>query len=67
MKAVVDTHKEIGTTATGFAAQAKIHTRNNVGTSGKIYFGTKQGRPQTARNGDRLSGRLPDGLRSTNR
>lgn len=46
MKIVVDTHKEIGTTATGFAAQAKIHTRNNVGASGKIYFGTKQGYPE---------------------
>jgi sugar lactone lactonase YvrE len=45
MNVVVDAHKEIGTDATGFAAQAKIHTRNNVGASGKIYFGTKQGYP----------------------
>ena len=45
MRTVVDAHKEIGTTATGFAAQAKIHTRNNVGASGKIYFATKQGYP----------------------
>jgi hypothetical protein len=45
MKAVVDAHKVIGTNAKGFAAQAKIHTRNNVGASGKIYFGTKQGYP----------------------
>jgi sugar lactone lactonase YvrE len=45
MKVVVDTMKEIGSTATGFAAQSKIHTRNNVGASGKIYFGTKQGYP----------------------
>jgi hypothetical protein len=45
MNVVVDAHKEIGTTARGFAAQAKIHTRNNVGASGKIYFGTKQGYP----------------------
>jgi hypothetical protein len=43
MKVVVDAQKEIGTTATGFAAQAKIHTRNNVGPSGRIYLGTKQG------------------------
>jgi sugar lactone lactonase YvrE len=43
---VVDCHREIGTTATGFAAQAKIHTRNNVGPSGKIYFATKQGYPE---------------------
>jgi sugar lactone lactonase YvrE len=46
MKVVVDCMKEIGSTATGFAAQAKIHTRNNVGDSGKIYFGTKQGYPK---------------------
>lgn len=46
MNVVVDCQNEIGVTATGFAAQAKIHTRNNVGESGKIYFGTKQGYPQ---------------------
>jgi sugar lactone lactonase YvrE len=46
MRAVVDCHQVIGSTATGFAAQAKIHTRNNVGASGKIYFGTKQGYPE---------------------
>ena len=45
MKPVVDAMKEIGSNAKGFAAQAKIHTRNNVGASGKIYFGTKQGYP----------------------
>ncbi len=46
MQVVVDAHREIGTDASGFAAQAKIHTRNNVGRSGKIYFGTKQGYPR---------------------
>ncbi len=45
MRVVVDCMKEIGSDAKGFAAQAKIHTRNNVGPSGKIYFGTKQGYP----------------------
>lgn len=45
MTPVVDAQKAIGTDAKGFAAQAKIHTRNNVGASGKIYFGTKQGYP----------------------
>jgi sugar lactone lactonase YvrE len=45
MKVVVDAHKAIGADAKGFASQAKIHTRNNVGASGKIYFGTKQGYP----------------------
>ncbi len=45
MKVVVDAHKAIGIPAKGFASQAKIHTRNNVGASGKIYFGTKQGYP----------------------
>jgi sugar lactone lactonase YvrE len=47
MKIVTDAHKAIGTDLKGFAAQAKIHTRNNVGASGKIYFGTKQGYPDT--------------------
>jgi len=45
MRTVVDCMHEIGSNATGFAAQSKIHTRNNVGASGKIYFGTKQGYP----------------------
>src|SRR3954470_9591930 len=45
MRTVVDAHKAIGVDAKGFASQAKIHTRNNVGASGKIYFGTKQGYP----------------------
>ena len=43
MQVVVDAEKEMGVDRKGFAAQAKIHTRNNVGKSGKIYFGTKQG------------------------
>lgn len=46
MRVVVDAQKEIGTRGTGFAAQSKIHTRNNVGRSGRIYFGTKQGYPK---------------------
>jgi len=45
MRTVVDCMQEIGSKATGFAAQSKIHTRSNVGPSGKIYFGTKQGYP----------------------
>ena len=46
MAVVVDAHKAIGTDLKGFGAQAKIHTRNNVGKlTGKIYFGTKQGYP----------------------
>jgi hypothetical protein len=49
MKVVVDAHKAIGKDLKGFGAQAKIHTRNNVGASGKIYFGTKQGYPDTAK------------------
>jgi len=47
MKIVVDAHKAIGKDLKGFGSQAKIHTRNNVGASGKIYFGTKQGYPDT--------------------
>ena len=46
MRVVVDAQKEIGAPATGFAAQAKFHTRNNVGASGKIYAATKQGYPK---------------------
>jgi sugar lactone lactonase YvrE len=43
---VVDVHAVLRTMVLGFAAQAKIHTRNNVGDSGKIYFGSKQGYPE---------------------
>src|SRR5689334_12087267 len=43
---VLDVHQVVGSKATGFAAQAKIHTRNNVGASGKIYVGSKQGYPE---------------------
>ena len=45
MKIVLDAEKEIGVDRQGFAAQAKFHTRNNVGPSGRIYLGTKQGYP----------------------
>src|SRR3954468_21609405 len=45
MRMVVDVHQFLRQTVKGFAAQSKIHTRNNVGASGKIYFGTKQGYP----------------------
>jgi hypothetical protein len=47
MKPVVDVHKAIGIDLKGFGSQAKIHTRNNTGASGKIYFGSKQGYPDT--------------------
>src|SRR5262245_31990302 len=43
MRVVLDTHKLVGQRATGYAAQAKLHTRNFVGPSGKIYVGSKQG------------------------
>src|SRR5438874_11132337 len=36
LRIVLDTHKVVGQKATGYAAQAKIHTRNFVGPSGKI-------------------------------
>src|SRR5438552_13172390 len=50
MRIVLDTHKLVGLPLepTGYAAQSKIHTRNFVGQSGKIYVGSKQGYP-TAR------------------
>ena len=59
MRLAVDTHKEIGTNATGFAAQSKIHTRNNVGESGRIYFGTKQGYPQKGETWNNYPGGYP--------
>ena len=40
---VLDTHKTCGLSATGFAAQAKLHTRNFVGPCGVVYVGSKQG------------------------
>jgi hypothetical protein len=40
---VLDTNKTCGLTATGYAAQAKLHTRNFVGRSGRVYVGSKQG------------------------
>ena len=45
MRVVLDTHKLVGLplTPTGYAAQSKLHTRNFVGPSGKIYVGSKQG------------------------
>ena len=50
MRIVLDTHKLLGLplTPTGYAAQAKLHTRNFVGPSGKIYVGSKQGYPTPA-------------------
>ncbi|HVC92668.1 MAG TPA: hypothetical protein VND64_03210 [Pirellulales bacterium] len=43
MNVVVDVHQAIGKDLRGFGAQSKIHSRNNTGDSGKIYFATKQG------------------------
>lgn len=50
MRIVLNTHELVGLplTPTGYAAQSKIHTRNYVGPSGKIYVGTKQGYPTAA-------------------
>lgn len=45
MRVAVDAHQAIGIDLKGFGSQSKIHTRNNTGASGKIYFGTKQGYP----------------------
>jgi hypothetical protein len=45
MRTVLDVHKLVGQKTTGYAAQAKLHTRNFVGPSGKIYVGSKQGYP----------------------
>jgi hypothetical protein len=59
MTTVVDAMKEIGSSAKGFAAQGKIHTRNNVGASGKIYFGTKQGYPDKTEKREDYPGGYP--------
>jgi hypothetical protein len=50
MRVVLDTHKLLGLPLepTGYAAQAKLHTRNYVGPSGRIYVGSKQGYPTAA-------------------
>ena len=53
---VMDVMKTIGSDATGFAAQAKIHTRNNVGKSGKIYVASKQGYPENGESRDAYPG-----------
>jgi hypothetical protein len=42
-RVVIDTNAVCGLEATGYAAQAKIHTRNYVAESGRIYVGSKQG------------------------
>ena len=55
MQMVVDVHRVIQSMLKGFGAQAKIHTRNNVGQlTGKIYFGSKQGYPD-AKAGEKLT------------
>lgn len=61
MRVVLDVHKLVGLplTPTGYAAQSKIHTRNFVGASGKIYVGSKQGYPSPAekealKNGEKI-------------
>lgn len=58
MRIVLDTHKVVGLPLkpTGYAAQSKIHTRNFVGPSGKIYVGSKQGYP-TAK--EKETGKIP--------
>ena len=58
MRIVLDTHKLVGLPleATGYAAQSKLHTRNFVGPSGKIYVGSKQGYPSPA---EKKSGKIP--------
>ena len=59
MKIVTDVHKAAGIKANGFAAQAKIHSRNNVGRSGKIYFCTKQGYPAKGESRSKYPGGYP--------
>ena len=56
MQMVLDVHKTVGSEAKGFAAQAKLHTRNNVGASGKVYVGSKQGYPEKGEERDSYLG-----------
>lgn len=46
MKVVLDAEKEIGVDHKRFAAHTKFYTRNNIGSSGIIYLGSKQGYTQ---------------------
>ncbi|NQU11218.1 hypothetical protein HQ590_10535 [bacterium] len=57
MRVVLDTHTVVGLPLepTGYAAQAKIHTRNFVAPSGKLYLGSMQGWPTEA---ERKSGQI---------
>ncbi|OGV74524.1 MAG: hypothetical protein A2269_03905 [Lentisphaerae bacterium RIFOXYA12_FULL_60_10] len=55
-RVVVDVHALCGLSATGFAAQAKIHTRNYVAPSGRIYVGSKQGYAQKGEDPDSYPG-----------
>ena len=59
MKVVVDVNRVIGLKTRDFASQSKIHTRNQVGRSGKIYFGTKQGYPRKGESRDVYPGGYP--------
>lgn len=59
MRMVLDAEAEIGIDLEGFAAQAKFHTRNNVGASGKIYLGTKQGYAQNGESFEDYPGGYP--------
>ncbi|HLF92184.1 MAG TPA: hypothetical protein VJB14_01885 [Planctomycetota bacterium] len=45
-RVVLDTNQVCGLSAKGYASQAKLHTRNFVAPSGKIYVGSKQGYPK---------------------
>jgi len=42
-RVVLDTNQVCGVSGKGYASQAKLHTRNFVAPSGKIYVGSKQG------------------------
>jgi hypothetical protein len=43
---VLDTNAVCGLSARGYAAQAKLHTRNFVAPSGRVFVGSKQGYPE---------------------
>jgi hypothetical protein len=45
-RVVLDTNGVCGLSARGYAAQAKLHTRNFVAPSGRVFVGSKQGYPE---------------------
>lgn len=59
LEVAIDVMKTIGSSVTGFAAQAKIHTPDVCAPSGRIYCGSKQGYPKEGEKRDDYPGGYP--------